>query len=175
MMWRTHFVIGATLPIVIGDYAGAVAAVVGSVAPDYLERLDWLGGRRIAHRTTTHVLVYWVAACAALFLLMPFSSLPFWWAFGGLSHVVADSFTPMGIPIFPSQKHRTNFFGGAIRTGSAGEWVIMGLCVVLATLAFRSAGATDNGFMPFFPDYFEKYDEGVIDAYELKQNRFHWF
>lgn len=177
MMWRSHFIIGATLPIIVGDYGGAVAAVIGSVAPDYLEELPrvW-GGRKIAHRTTTHVMVYWIAAVLVLMSLASWSTLPMWWAWGGLSHVLADSLTPMGVPIFPTQKHRTNFLGGAIRSGSAGEYVIMAVCVVFATLAFRFSGTDETrGFMPFFPDYFKKYDEGVIDAHELKENRFRWF
>lgn len=176
MMWRTHIILGVTVPIIVGDFGGAVVGAIGSIAPDWMEQIPRLfGGRKVAHRTTTHILVYWIGVVLVGLSITHLSTMPLWFAVGGLSHVVADMFTPMGVPIFPTQKHRTNILGGAVRTGSMAEYVVMGACLLTITLALRGGGVRDNGYLPFFPDYYHKYDTGVIDAYELKQNRLRFF
>lgn len=177
MMWKTHIIFGACVPVLVGDYGGAVAGIIGATSPDWMEHLPRIwGGRRVAHRTKTHVLVYWLGAVLVTMMLTRLTPAPLWFAVGGLSHVLLDIFTPMGVPLFPNAGHRTNVLGGSIRTGSFAEYGFMAVALLAMLLAVRGGGvATSGEFVPFFPDYYDKYDRGIIDAYELKQNRLRFF
>ncbi len=151
------------------------AAVLGATAPDWLEWVLSLGGRPVKHRTVTHVTIYWIFA-VILLLILPkdgFLLHLFGFAVGGLSHVLADACTVSGVPFFPWSTRRFHLFGGRLRTGQPAEVIFSALVlvcgVVIALLVHRGDG---SGYLPFFPDYAEKYQRGVIDALEWKQHRF---
>jgi inner membrane protein len=76
----------------------------------------------------------------------------------------------MGVPLLPGSDRRTNLFGGRLRTGEMGEFVVVG---GIAAACFFVAGNLHTGedFLPFFYEWGHLYKEGVIDAYEWKQNR----
>ena len=98
-------------------------------------------------------------------------------AWGGLSHVLADSFTVTGVPFSPFSDRRFHLFGGRLRTGDSGEygvaWGIVGVCVVLALLFKPHSGG--SGWYPFFYDWNGMYQSGVVDAKEWKDNRLKFF
>jgi len=48
----------------------------------------------------------------------------FWFGIGYLTHWVADSMTISGVPISPYDKHKIHLFGGKLRTGDMGEYII---------------------------------------------------
>lgn len=178
MMWKTHFVVGISAPVLVGDIAGILPALIGSIAPDWMEQAPRLVGRDApAHRTVTHIVMYWLIAVVIGFAIGgTVGLLPMWFAWGGLSHVLADMFTPMGVPVMPNSRHRTNLLGGRVRTGSSVEYVIMGLLCVLMALAIRSDGIDKQSqYVPFFPDWYGRYEDGLIDKYELKTNRMKFF
>lgn len=66
-------------------------------------------------------------------------------AWGGLSHVLADAFTVMGIPFAPHSGRRFHLFGGRLRTWGAGEygiaWDIVAVCLLVACCSNRMAAA----------------------------------
>jgi hypothetical protein len=95
---------------------------------------------------------------------------------GGLSHVLADACTVMGVPFSPHSDRRFHLFGGRLRTGGSGEygvaWGLVAVCLVIAVL-FKPHGG--SGWYPFFYDWAGLYQSGVIDGYEWKQNRLKFF
>ena len=97
-------------------------------------------------------------------------------AWGGLSHALADSFTVTGVPFSPFSDRRFHLFGGRLRTGENGEymvaWGVVGVCVVLAMMFKPHSG---TGWYPFFPDWGGMYQDGVVDAKEWKDNRLKFF
>ena len=73
----------------------------------------------------------------------------------------------MGVPFSPHSDRRFHLFGGRLRTGGAGEyllaWGLVAVCLVLAVL-FKPHGGL--GWTPFFYDWAGLYETGVIDAKE---------
>ena len=127
-------------------------------APDWLEYVLKICGYRVKHRTVTHVLLYWLAAIAFFKLVIDWHNIGLGFAIGGFSHVIADSFTIAGVPFSPTSDARFHLFGGKLRTGNAGEYVVAGiialLCagwVHLSPASFKNAPTLEtNGFLPFF-------------------------
>jgi membrane-bound metal-dependent hydrolase YbcI (DUF457 family) len=85
---------------VSGGLIASLAAMLGALLPDVLE----LGGI-VPHRTITHYIWFWVAACLSLWMFLKaqgFHSLflycSFFWVSGGLIHVVLDALSNGGIP-----------------------------------------------------------------------------
>ena len=124
-------------------------ALLGSTAPDWLEWLSGLLGRKVKHRTTTHVVTYWVAAMLFFGLLWDFHGIGLAFAYGGFTHVFADSLTIMGVPLLPGSDRRTNLFGGRLRTGEMGEFVVAGGDCGGVLLCGRQP-AYARGFLPVF-------------------------
>ena len=48
-------------------------------------------------------------------------------AWGGLSHVLADALTVMGVPFSPHSDRRFHLFGGRLRTGELGNTALPGV------------------------------------------------
>ena len=90
--------------------------------------------------------------------------------------MLADSLTVMGVPFSPHSDRRFHLFGGRLRTGAAGEyavaWGLVAVCLMIAVLFKPHSGA---GWYPFFYDWAELYQTGVIDAKEWKDNRLRFF
>ena len=176
MKWINHLVIaGATTAVV---YPALVpVALLGSTAPDWLEWvLEKFSGRKVKHRGITHVMLYWIAGLAFTLAIWDFHGILAAFAYGGLTHVLADSFTVSGVPLTPNADRRFHLFGGRLRTGGNGEygiaWGLAGACFVLAML-FKPHGG--SGWYPFFYDWNRLYQSGVVDAKEWKDNRFKFF
>ena len=178
MKWQNHIIIGASFGAVINPLIIPVA-VLGSTAPDWLEYVLKICGYRVKHRTVTHVLLYWLAAIAFFQLVIDYRAIGLGFAVGGFSHVIADSFTIAGVPFSPTSDARFHLFGGKLRTGNAGEYVVAGIIALLCAAwvhispaSFKNAPTLEkSGFLPFFYDWKKEYDGGVVDGAEWRENR----
>lgn len=178
MKWQNHIIIGASFGAVINPVVIPVA-VLGSTAPDWLEYILKICGYRVKHRTVTHVVLYWLAGIAFFKLVIDYHAIGLGFCIGGFSHVIADSFTIAGVPFSPTSDARFHLFGGKLRTGNAGEYVVAGviafLCagwIYLSPTSFKNMPTVEtSGFMPFFYDWKKEYDNGVVDGSEWKENR----
>lgn len=97
MMGRTHTAIGIAVAIPVIkyldlSYISMAGAIVGSVAPDW----DLYLG--IKHRTITHSLLFLLIS-SALVGIFNIDMAILWFIAYGL-HLIADSFTKMGVPFF---------------------------------------------------------------------------
>lgn len=171
MKWINHIAIaGATTAIVAPPLVPV--AILGSTAPDWME---WLyravTGRRIKHRGSTHYVLFWLIGLFFALYLWDFGGILAAFCYGGLTHVTADSFTVTGVPLSPWSDRRFHLFGGRLRTGEPGEyliaWGIVGACALLGMVLHSF-----SGWYPFFYDWSGLYETGVIDASEWKENRF---
>ena len=178
MRWQNHIVIGASFGAVI-DPTIIPVAVLGSTAPDWLEYVFRLLGYRVRHRTVTHVFTTWLMGCLFFYYFFDWHHVGLGFCVGGFSHVFADSFTVAGVPFTPWSDARFHLFGGKLRTGNMGEYVVAGMTALLCTSWLYYSPVHQNGtqqntsgFIPFFYDYKKKYDEGLVDGSEWKENRF---
>ncbi len=130
MRWQSHVLIGAALGTIISPLA-VPAAILGSTAPDWMEMVA-KPFRRIKHRTTTHIVLYWIALVLFFkFVGIDWRGFGLGFAVGGLSHVLADSFTIAGVPFSPWSDARFHLFGGKLRTGNGGEYVFSAvICLI---------------------------------------------
>lgn len=172
MKWINHMLIGGSLAIAFNPIMLPIA-LAGSTAPDWLESLAHKFKYPLKHRAQTHYLVIWVTACLCTFFIIDFHGIFFWFAVGGLSHILADSLTVMGIPVGWWSEKRFHLFGGRLRTGEKEEYFVSGGVMLVALLiGYGSGHLTSNTFFPFFYQWHELYQNGIIDGYEWKQNRF---
>lgn len=172
MKWFNHLLIAGSTTAVIAP-ALVPVALLGSTAPDWLEWVSKLLGRPIRHRTTTHIVAYWVAAVLFFWLIWDFHHIGLAFAYGGLTHVLADSLTIMGVPFLPNSDRRISLFGGRLRTGQNGEFIVAG-SIALVCFFIASQLHTVSDFFPFFYNWGDLYQKGVIDGYEWKKNRFNF-
>lgn len=169
MKWFNHMLIaGATTAVVAPSLVPV--AILGSTAPDWLEWVNKRLGNYIKHRTTTHIVAYWVAGMLFGWLVWDFHGIILAFAYGGFTHVFADSLTIMGVPLTPFSDRRFNLMGGRLRTGDQGEYVVAG---GIACVCFFIASQlhTVSDFFPFFYNWGAMYQNGIIDGLEWKQNR----
>lgn len=169
MKWFNHMLIAGSTTAIVAPPLVPVA-ILGSTAPDWMEWIAKFTGNPVAHRTTTHIMLYWVIGLLAGLFLFSWHGVLAAFAYGGLTHVVADSLTIMGVPLTPFSDRRFNLLGGRLRTGESGEYLVAG---GIAACCFFVASQlhTVSDFFPFFYNWAGLYEKGVIDAYEWKQNR----
>jgi len=174
MKWVNHIAIaGATCAIWKPELVPI--AVLGSTAPDWLEWVLKAFGRRVAHRTLTHYVIYWVLGIVFGMFVWDFHYAITAFSAGGFSHVFADSLTLMGVPLGWWSDRRFNLFGGRLRTGQMGEYWVTGVIVVMCISVGVMTRHFDGGdYTPFFWDYPDYYHQGLIDGAEWKENRFRW-
>ena len=178
MKWQNHIIIGASFGAVVNPLVIPVA-VLGATAPDWIEYILKICGHRVRHRTVTHVVMYWVAAMLFFWLVIDYRHFGLGFAIGGFSHVIADSFTIAGVPFSPASDARFHLFGGKLRTGNAGEYIVAGLIALMcfgwiyySPTSFKNSHDSEtSGFMPFFYDWKKEYDNGIVDGSEWKENR----
>lgn len=175
MKWINHIAIaGATTALVAPQLVPL--AILGSTAPDWLEWILRGLGRHVRHRTVTHYLSAWAIGLAFAVGLWDFHGILAAFMWGGLSHVLADSLTVMGVPFSPYSDRKFHLFGGRLRTGDPAEyfiaWGLVGVCLLLAVV-FKPHAA--SAWYPFFFDWGGLYQSGVVDAKEWKDNRLRFF
>ncbi len=152
MMAGSHMVVGAALWAVTAKLGGGNpaepqalgAAVLGSLLPDIDHPQSWAGRKMravsvplsllVGHRGITHSAVAVVAGLALLLVMgMGWMAAPV--VVGYLSHLLADSLTPSGVPLlWPS---RRRFTLNLCQTGSVTE---IGLVAAIAALGGWAAG-----------------------------------
>lgn len=175
MKWVNHIAIAAATTAVFSPTLVPVA-VLGSTAPDWLEWLPRIVGKRtIKHRTTTHYVIYWVAALLFFTLVWDLAGIGAAFAWGGLSHVLCDALTASGVPLGWWSDRRFHILGGRLKTGMLGEYWVAGGVVVLCCVLMYSTRSYQGGFVPFFYDYAGYYRNGMIDAKEWRDNRLRFF
>jgi len=178
MRWQNHIIIGGAFGAVINPMIVPVA-MLGSTAPDWIEYILKVFGKKVKHRGVTHVVLYWMLAIAFFQFAIDYRHIGLGFAIGGFSHVIADSFTIAGVPFSPTSDARFHLFGGKLRTGNAGEYIVAGIIAIICSgIVYYShgdkrnpVGNDDAGFMPFMYDWKHQYDDGLIDGSEWKENR----
>ncbi len=171
MKWFNHILIGGATCAVVNP-ALAPVAMLGATAPDWLEGVAGMLGKRVQHRTVTHYLSSWAVAVSGAAVLDPSSLFTaFFW--GGLTHILCDSMTVSGVPFGPISDRRFHLFGGRFRTGDPAEYGISFGVVAICAGLVAVLGA--SGWYPFFYDWAGLYNGGVIDGAEWRANRLRIF
>lgn len=153
MKWLTHqtgavvLAAGLNFPL-----TGVIVAAAGAVLPDVIDqRVSKLGASRERrrkifnkiHRGHSHWFGWWLTAfCLAACYIPPglLRDAALGVALGALSHVLLDTLTPQGTPLFPfTHGHRLSF--KLCATGSAGEYLFLLLALGAAVFAFGDAFA----------------------------------
>ena len=165
MKWINHTIVAGSLTAIINPLA-VPAAIVGGIAPDYLEKM--LAVKR--HRMETHYAIYWIAATLFSIFVYDFYGILFGLAFGGLTHVIVDALNVTGIPFAPWSQQKSTIFGGKVPFGSPLEYMISFSIFIISCFIIYHTRTTGN-FSPFFIHWGELYEEGIIDAYEWRMNR----
>lgn len=164
MKWINHTIIAGSLTAIINPLA-VPAAIVGGIAPDFLENV-----LAVKHRKETHYLIFWIAATLFSIFVYDFYGILFGLAFGGLTHILADSLNPSGVPFAPWVENPFHLFGGKVRFGSSTEYIISFSILILSCFVVYHTKTAGN-FSPFFIHWGELYEEGIIDGYEWRMNR----
>jgi inner membrane protein len=176
MRWFNHILIAAAPAALIAPRLVPVA-ILGATAPDWLEWLAKLARNPVKHRGPTHWVAAWLIGLAFGALLpVPTGGIiaAFFW--GGLSHVLADSLTVSGVPFSPLSERRFHLLGGRMRTGGAGEYgVAWGIVLICWALSGQISAPGGGGYLPFFPDWSARYEDGTATAKEWRDNRFRFF
>lgn len=124
MTKKTHIAVGvaATLPIITIHTPILFVGVLGAIVPDW----DMLLG--IKHRTTTHSLIALLTSTIVIMLCNFRVGLI--WLISYISHLILDSFTKMGVPLFyPFNKKYYGF--KLVKTGGSED-----LFICLLTIFF---------------------------------------
>jgi inner membrane protein len=179
MKWTNHIIIASSTTAIIEPLL-IPAAALGATAPDWLETVaNKIFSARWQHREQTHYLLFWIVAVLFFWLIWDFRGILTTFAWGGLTHILADSFTVMGVPFAPHSQNRFHLFGGRIRTGDSQEYIfsftILIICLIIIFLTGGFNWQNTDEFVPFFYDWSGMYKEGLIDASEYKANRFRLF
>jgi inner membrane protein len=172
--WVNHIAIaGATCAVWRPELVPL--AVLGSTAPDWLEWLLQATGRRVRHRTVTHYAASWLFGLGFGVFVWDYHHALTAFAAGGLSHVFCDSLTVQGVPLGWWSDRRFHLFGGRFRTGQSGEYWFSGAIVLACIGVAALTQHWDAGhYSPFFWDWADYYQQGLIDGKEWKDNRFRW-
>ena len=129
MMKRTHITIGVISTILAIRYLNLepITCALGTIAATMTPDLDFKF--HIKHRTITHSLLFLFISSLLFSVISTELSLSYF--IGVNMHLIADSFTVMGIPLFyPFIKHRYGF--KLIKTNSLIENIIFILLIFIA-------------------------------------------
>jgi inner membrane protein len=160
MTWASHIMVGASVAKVFG--LSYVLTTLGAVLPDLVEILS----KKMQHRGISH------SVAISLVALVLMWSTPFRDAWIGVvfGHLLMDSLTMMGVPVLDERSRRLTIFGGKLRTGSPGEFVVSG---IIAFVAFVMLGSFGLDFER--RDWAKLHHQGVVDRREYYDNRFKFF
>lgn len=170
MRWISHIAVGGATCAVVAPELAPVA-VLGATSPDWIEWICAAVGKPQPHRGPTHYVLGWIALFVIALAVWDWHGVLAAFAWGGLTHVICDSFTVTGVPLAPWSDRRFHLAGGRLRTGDPGEYVFTGVVVVICAALAITFGGLSDGFAPFFYNWSEMYQNGVIDGSEWKANR----
>jgi inner membrane protein len=169
MKWINHTIIAGSLTAIVNPLA-VPSAILGGIAPDLLEKI--VAAKK--HRAETHYLIVWLAATLFTIFVYDFNGILFGLAFGGLTHILADSLNVSGVPFAPWAEQRFHLMGGKVRFGSPTEYAISFSILILSCVVVYHTRAAGE-FSPFFYHWGELYQEGIIDGNEWRMNRLRIF
>jgi inner membrane protein len=173
--WFNHILI-AGAPAALISPSLVPVAILGATAPDWMEWLAKLSRHPMKHRGPTHWVAAWlVGLMVGALLPAPAGGLVAAFAWGGLSHVLADALTVSGVPFSPASERRFHLMGGRMRTGGAGEYGLAWGVVLACWAVSGQIGTPSGGYLPFFPDWSARYEAGTATAKEWRDNRFRFF
>jgi len=172
--WVNHVLVGGA-PCALVAPALVPVAILGATAPDWIEWAGNIAGRHIKHRGPTHYFAVWLLGFAFFASVIDFHGIGQAFCWGGLSHVLADSLTVAGVPFSPLSDRRFHLFGGRLRTGGAGEFLIAWGIVAACAAGSALFKGYSSDYVPFFPDWAGRYDRGLVTAKEWRDNRFRLF
>ena len=173
MKWINHSIIAGSVCAVFSP-PHVAACVLGATAPDWLEWVLKFTGRPVKHRSATHIFTHWLVLAIFATLVWDYHGLITAFAWGGVSHILTDAMTVSGVPFSPYSDRRFHLFGGRFRTGDPSEYAIAAVFVV-SSIGITSIIGTGNNYQPFFPDWAQRYEAGLADAKEWKDNRWRLF
>ena len=184
MKWVNHTAIACATVAIIDPYLIPVTAL-GATAPDWLETLaNTILRQNFSHRRQTHYATTWIGLIIFFIVVFDYNNFGLAFAYGGLTHVLTDSLTISGVPFSPWSSANFHLFGGRLKTGEMGEFIVSGVVILLCATIYINIGSindrskntkSETGYIPFFFDYRKKYNDGIIDAIEWKRNRFKFF
>ena len=125
MTKKTHVAVGiaATLPIIVSYSPIAAIGLLAAIVPDWDMRLG------IKHRTITHSLI--ALLISTIVIILCNFSIGLVWFISYTSHLILDSFTKMGVPLF--YLSNKNYYGlKLIKTGGSED-----LFICLLTIFFH--------------------------------------
>lgn len=162
MTWISHIAVGTATAKFFGfNY---YLAAFGSILPDLAERL--LPGK-VAHRGLTHSLALW---SITLFLTWNQPQMRAVILGVCVGHLLMDSLTVTGVPVFDENSKSLTLFGGKIRTGKPGEYIIAGAIALIAFVLIGYSPFASDG--PKQPTWLDLREQGTIDKREYKEKRF---
>lgn len=126
-------------------------------------------GMFIAEFLLPFLAIWPVLVVISWFLPFPYA---FWFSWGGVFYVALELLTLEGIQAWPGSQVRLHGLKGTHRKGDRNEYLIVGLIIVIIiVLHFNEEYQATNNFYPYFYQWEQLYREGLIDAYEWRQNR----
>ncbi|MFN3480657.1 MAG: metal-dependent hydrolase [Thermodesulfovibrionales bacterium] len=159
MTWVSHILVGSSVGKLFGY--GYVLSAFGSVLPDLIENIA-----PVKHRGISHSLTIWLIVFVIAFLTNLQQALAI--MIGVLiGHLLMDSLTVTGVPLFDDRGRYITLFGGRLRTGTPSEYIIAILIAGLCTLAVFSGGVDLQ-----VTKWKLLYEQGIIDQREYRENRF---
>lgn len=161
MTWASHIIVGSATAKVFG--LNYILTTLGSILPDLAEMIT---PKHIQHRGVTHSIALWLAALPLLW------STPLRDCILGvvIGHLLMDSLTVMGVPVFDENSRRITIFGGRLRTASAGEFAVSGIIAFIAFVIMGSFTLDTSR-----RNWKALHEQKVIDTREYYENRFKVF
>lgn len=160
MMWVSHIAVGTSLAKVLG--LNYLLTMLGSILPDFIEFFS----KRLKHRGVSHSIIISFLMLIA-FWMTPVRDVWIGVIFG---HLLMDSLTISGVPLWDERGMRVTLFGGRLRTGSINEFMVSGIIVILS---FIIIGSFNMDFER--RNWKQLYDLNVIDKKEYYEHRFKIF
>jgi inner membrane protein len=96
----------------------------------------------------------------------------YWFGAGGLIHWTCDALTVTGAPVGWWSDRRITIFGGKVKTGGTYEYIITSVIVAICVLLIVTRATTAGGFIPFFYEWGDFFERGLVDGLEWRTNRF---
>lgn len=153
MTWFTHKTIAIAGALALeASPLGLFATLIGSILPDLTDKTLAMGNKRQwrhIHRQSSHWFGWYLSLIVIGLISFPFrsfelppiviqffSEMTLWVGFGGITHVLLDGLTPMGIPMLPfGSKQRIGF--NLISTGGIGERVFLFIALSFIILQYN--------------------------------------
>lgn len=176
MTWQSHVAIASAIAMPFNPALIPVASL-GATAPDWIESILSFIGHKVPHRGVTHYVYIPILIIIFSLVVYDFNNIIFWFGVGYLSHWIADSLTPSGVPISQFNKYRVHIFGGKIKTGSVLEYILaFGLLIFMVNVINPiNILQNKNNFNPYYMDYKKLYNDKIIDQKTYREHRFKLF